>query len=161
MLFIWFHIFFSAKNDPRHYNPRVVFLGQGSVRRFRGPSRMLRNSFAWPSPQCLGQRLLVKIEDVQKREARGWKFKWYYAYKLYVYAIYLLYIWFVSKFCYPKSTGLEVELEKTDKLIHSSEGPRDLVTKKPNKISDIDKQGAGYYPAMFSNYEVVEVLHTI
>lgn len=54
-----------------------------------------------------------------------------------------------------------MELEKTDKLIHSSEGPRDLVTKKPNKISDIDKQGAGYYPAMFSNYEVVEVLHTI
>ena len=49
-----------------------------------------------------------------------------YTYIQYIYCIYNLF----QSFATQKSTGLEVELENKDKLIHSSEGPRDLVHKK-------------------------------
>ena len=52
-----------------------------------------------------------------------------------------------------------MELENKDKLVHYSEGPRDLVTKKPKE--DIRYRYTGHLPAMFANYEVVEVLNTI
>ncbi len=42
-----------------------------------------------------------------------------------------------------------------------SEGPSDSVTNQPKKITDIDIQGTGHYLAMFANYDLEEVLHTL
>ena len=66
-----FTYFFLPRMIPATTIPGWFFIGQGSVRRFRGPSRMLRNSFAWPSPQCLGQRRFREDWRCAKKGSKG------------------------------------------------------------------------------------------
>lgn len=74
--------------------PGGWFIGQGSVRRFRGPSRMLRNSFAWPSPRCLGQRHWWRLKMCKKgKQGAGSSSDITlinYTYIQYIYCIYII-----------------------------------------------------------------------